>query len=99
MVKKCPNQKEIFYNFSNYITPRSSFKYDVETGKSVLYWSPKIDFKSGDYVSEQHFYLSKDGTKVPMIITFKKGLELNGKNPTILYGYGGFNIQTIQKLK
>lgn len=86
------NQKEIFYNFSNYITPRSSFKYDVETGKSVLYWSPKIDFKSGDYVSEQHFYLSKDGTKVPLNIMYKKGIELNEKNPTILYGYGGFNI-------
>ena len=86
------NQKEIFYNFSNYITPRSSFKYDVETGKSVLYWSPKIDFKSGDYVSEQHFYLSKDGTKVPLNIMYKKGIELDQKNPTILYGYGGFNI-------
>ena len=86
------DQKEIFYNFSNYITPRSSFKYNVETGKSVLYWSPNIDFNTNDFVAEQHFYTSKDGTKVPISIMYKKGVELNGKNPTILYGYGGFNV-------
>ena len=86
------DQKEIFYNFSNYITPRSSFKYNFETGKSVLYWSPNIDFNTNDFVAEQHFYTSKDGTKVPISIMYKKGVELNGKNPTILYGYGGFNV-------
>ena len=86
------DQKEIFYNFSNYITPRSSFKYNVETGKSVLYWSPNIDFNTNDFVAEQHFYTSKDGTKVHISIMYKKGVELNGKNPTILYGYGGFNV-------
>ena len=86
------DQKEIFYNFSNYITPRSSFKYIVETGDSELYWSPDIDFNTGDFVSEQHFYTSKDGTKVPISIMYKKGVDLNGKNPTILYGYGGFNV-------
>ena len=86
------NQKEIFYNFSNYITPRSSFKYNVETGESQLYWSPNIDFNSNDFISEQHFYTSKDGTKVPISIMYKKGTKLNGENPTILYGYGGFNI-------
>jgi prolyl oligopeptidase len=86
------DQKEIFYNFSNYITPRSSFKYNVETGKSVLYWSPNIDFNTNDFVAEQHFFTSKDGTKVPISIMYKKGVELNGKNPTILYGYGGFNV-------
>tara|TARA_B100000579_G_scaffold152800_1_gene124171 strand:+ start:1276 stop:3363 length:2088 start_codon:yes stop_codon:yes gene_type:complete len=86
------DQKEIFYNFSNYITPRSSFKYNVHTGKSELYWSPNIDFNSKSFVSEQHFFTSKDGTKVPISIIYKKGIQLDGTNPTILYGYGGFNI-------
>ena len=86
------DQKEIFYNFSNYITPRSSFKYNVETGESELYWSPNIDFNSEDFVSEQKFFISKDGTKVPISIMYKKGIKLDGTNPTILYGYGGFNI-------
>ncbi|GAB1308278.1 prolyl oligopeptidase family serine peptidase [Urechidicola sp. KH5] len=81
-----------YYSFTNYSTPSSIYKYNVETGDSELYWEPAIDFKSSDYESKQVFYTSKDGTKVPMIITFKKGLELNGKNPTILYGYGGFNV-------
>ena len=86
------DEKEIFYNFSNYITPRSSFKYNVETGKSDLYWSPKIDFNSNKFISKQHFFTSKDGTKVPISIIYKKDIPLDGKNPTILYGYGGFNI-------
>lgn len=81
-----------FYSFTNYNTPSSIYKYDVETGKSELYWKPSIEFNSDDFVSNQVFYTSKDGTKIPMIITHKKGLDLNGKNPTILYGYGGFNI-------
>ena len=81
-----------YYSFTNYNTPSSIYKYNVDTGKSELYWKPAIDFNSDDYESKQVFYNSKDGTKVPMIITHKKGLELNGKNPTILYGYGGFNI-------
>ena len=85
-------EKELYYYFTNYNTPTSSYKYNVETGASELYWSPNIDFNSDDYESKQVFYTSKDGTKVPMIITHKKGLELNGKNPTLLYGYGGFNI-------
>lgn len=81
-----------YYSFTNYNTPSSIYTFDVETGKSVLYWKPSIDFNSDDYESKQVFYTSKDGTKIPMIITHKKGVELNGKNPTILYGYGGFNI-------
>ena len=84
--------KEFYFSFTNYIVPGSSFKYNVETGVYEPYWTPEIDFNPEDYESKQIFYDSKDGTKVPMIITYKKGLELNGKNPTILYGYGGFNI-------
>lgn len=83
---------EFYFSFTNYTTPGSSYKYNVETGEYASYWKPEIDFNPEDYESNQVFYTSKDGTKVPMIITHKKGLELNGKNPTILYGYGGFNI-------
>lgn len=86
------DQRDIYYSFTNYYTPSSSFKLNTETGESELYWKPEIDFNSDDYESKQVFYTSKDGTKIPMIITYKKGIELNGKNPTILYGYGGFNI-------
>ena len=85
-------EKELYYTFTNYVTPGSIYKYNIEKGGSELYSKPKIDFNPNDYESKQVFYISKDGTKVPMIITYKKGLELNGKNPTILYGYGGFNI-------
>jgi prolyl oligopeptidase len=84
--------KELYYSFTNYITPGSIYKYDIVKGTSELFRKPNIDFNSEDYESKQIFYASKDGTKIPMIITHKKGLELNGKNPTILYGYGGFNI-------
>lgn len=85
-------EKELYYSFTNYITPGSIYKYDIENGNSELFRKPNIDFNPEDYESNQIFYSSKDGTKIPMIITHKKGLELNGKNPTILYGYGGFNI-------
>lgn len=85
-------EKELYYSFANYVTPGSIYKYDIEKGVSELYKKPSIDFNPEDYESKQVFYTSKDGTEVPMIITHKKGLELNGKNPTILYGYGGFNI-------
>lgn len=84
--------KELHYSFTNYVTPGSIYKYDIGNGTSKLFRKPKIDFNSENYESKQVFYNSKDGTKVPMIITYKKGLELNGKNPTILYGYGGFNV-------
>ena len=85
-------EKIDFYSFTNYKTPSSIYKFNVETGDSELYWTPEIDFESTDYESQQVFYDSKDGTKIPMMITHKKGLQLNGKNPTILYGYGGFNV-------
>jgi len=82
----------LYYRFTNYANPSSIYAYDPLTQKSELYWNPPIDFNPSMYESKQVFYESKDSTKVPMIITYKKGIELNGKNPTILYGYGGFNI-------
>lgn len=85
-------ETELYYSFANYKTPTSLYKYDIEKGTSELFIQPKIDFDPSLYESTQVFYTSKDGTKIPMIITHKKGLALNGKNPTILYGYGGFNI-------
>jgi prolyl oligopeptidase len=85
-------EKELYYTFTNYVTPGSIYKFKIVEGESELYQKPKIDFNPDLYESNQVFYKSKDGTKVPMIITYKKGLELNAKNPTILYGYGGFNI-------
>ena len=86
------DQETLYYSFSNYHTPSSSFILNPETGKTSQYWAPEIDFDANDFESKQVFYRSKDGTKVPMMITYKKGLQLNGNNPTILYGYGGFNI-------
>jgi prolyl oligopeptidase len=84
--------EELYYSFTNYVTPGTIYKYDIEEGTSKVYNKPNIKFNPEDYESKQVFYTSKDGTKIPMIITHKKGLELNGKNPTMLYGYGGFNI-------
>ena len=84
--------KELYFSFTNYNTPNSSYKFNPKDGTYTSYWKPAINFNPEDYESSQVFYTSKDGTRVPMIITHKKGVELNGKNPTILYGYGGFNI-------
>ena len=86
------DEKELYYSFSSYTYPSTIFKYDIEKGESSLYRKPKIDFEPSNYVTEQVFYQSKDFTKISMFITYKKGLERNGQNPTILYGYGGFNI-------
>lgn len=85
-------EKELYYSFTNYVMPASIYKYDIEGGTSELFIKPEIDFNPENYESHQVFYPSKDGTKIPMIITYKKGLKMDGKNPTILYGYGGFNI-------
>ncbi|MCP3672927.1 MAG: S9 family peptidase [Gammaproteobacteria bacterium] len=82
----------LYYTFTNYKTPSTIYNYDIDSGTSSVYRKSGAKFNSDDYVSTQVFYASKDGTKVPMIITHKKGIVLDGKNPTILYGYGGFNI-------
>jgi prolyl oligopeptidase len=84
--------KTSYYTFSNYITPPSIYSLDIATGESTLFNKPASTFDGSDFVSKQVFYKSKDGTQVPMIITHHKDIELNGKNPTMLYGYGGFNV-------
>jgi prolyl oligopeptidase len=83
---------ELYYSFTNYTTAGTTYSFDPKKGTSTLYLRPQIDFDGDKYESKQVFYKSKDGTQVPMIITYKKGTPLNGKNPTILYAYGGFNI-------
>ena len=84
--------KEVFYTFTSFTYPPSIFRYNIATGESTLYNSPEVDFNPSAYETKQVFYTSKDGTKVPMFIVHKKGLELNGQNPAYLYGYGGFNV-------
>src|SRR5690606_2455356 len=84
--------KHLYYSFTNYVNPGTIYKYDIAGGKSEEYRKPALKFDLANYESKQVFYTSKDGTKVPMIITYKKGIKLDGTNPTILYGYGGFNI-------
>jgi len=84
--------KEVYYTFTNYVFPPSIYELDPVSGSSTVYKKPNVQFNPEEYESKQVFYNSKDGTKIPMIITYKKGTVLNGKNPTILYGYGGFNI-------
>lgn len=86
------NEKIGYYSFTSYVYPPTIFKYDVNTGKSELYKKPNVKINTDLYESKQVFYHSKDGTRVPMIITYKKGMKQNGKNPVMLYGYGGFNI-------
>ena len=84
--------KETFYSYTGFTAPATIYRYDMVTGKSSIFRQPKADFNSEDYETKQVFYASKDGTKVPMFITYKKGLKLDGNNPTYLYGYGGFNV-------
>ncbi|MES2703875.1 MAG: prolyl oligopeptidase family serine peptidase [Bacteroidota bacterium] len=83
---------ETYYTYTSYVYPATIFKYDIRTGKSEIYKAPGVRFDPQLYESKQVFYNSKDGQKVPMIITYKKGMKLNGRNPLMLYGYGGFNI-------
>jgi prolyl oligopeptidase len=84
--------KETFYSFTGFTSPTTIYRYDVASGKSAVYRQPKVDFNPNDYETKQVFYTSKDGTRVPMFITHKKGLKLDGSNPTYLYAYGGFNV-------
>ncbi|MGJ1204752.1 prolyl oligopeptidase family serine peptidase [Sphingobacterium lactis] len=86
------DDKELYFSFTNYVNPGTIYKYDIASGKSEIYKKPEVQFDPTKYESKQVFYTSKDGTKVPMIITYKKGIKLDGTNPTMLYGYGGFNI-------
>ncbi len=81
-----------FYSFTSFTDPGTIFKYDYATGKSEVFSRPELKFDPSQFVTEQVFYPSKDGTKVPMFIVHKKGLEKSGKNPTLLYAYGGFNV-------
>ena len=84
--------KETFYSFTSFISPTTIYRYEPETGKSTIYRQPKVDFDSSQYETTQVFYKSKDGTRVPMFLTYKKGLKRDGQNPTLLYAYGGFDI-------
>jgi len=86
------SQDNVYYSFSNQKTPSTIFTLDLASGESTVHMKSKVKFNSDNFESKQVFYTSKDGTKVPMIITHKKGLKLDGNNPTILYGYGGFNV-------
>ncbi len=83
---------ETFYSFTSFTTPTTLYRYDFQKDQSTLFRQPTVDFNPDDYQTQQVFYASKDGTQVPMFITHKKGLQQNGRNPTYLYGYGGFNI-------
>ena len=85
-------QPECFYTFTSFTMPGTIYRYDIAKNESTLYAQPNVKFNQQDYESKQLFFQSKDGTRVPMFITYKKGLKLNGKNPVYLYGYGGFNI-------
>ncbi len=86
------DDKFVFYSFTSFTFPPTIYKYDIATGKSELFRKPEVKFDPENFVTEQVFYTSKDGTKVPMFIVYKKGLKMNGNNPTMLYAYGGFNI-------
>lgn len=87
------DHNEVYYALTSFVYPAARYSYDMETGESTFIGAPEIDgVNMDDYVTEQVFYPSADGTKIPMFITYKKGLEKNGKNPVFLYGYGGFNV-------
>ena len=86
------DDKVIFHTFTSFTYPPTIYKYDIASGKSDVFRKSEVKLNPDDYETKQVFFTSKDGTKIPMFITHKKGLELNGNNPTLLYGYGGFNI-------
>ena len=86
------DEPEVYYGFTSFVYPTTIFKYDIEKNESTVFRAPQVDFKPEEFVTEQVFVTSKDGTKVPMFLTYKADLQKDGKNPTLLYGYGGFNI-------
>lgn len=86
------NDSETFFSFSSFTTPTTIYRFDVATGETELFRKPVVKFNADDYTTEQVFYRSKDGARIPMFISYKKGMRRNGANPTLLYGYGGFNI-------
>lgn len=86
------DDKDVYYTFTSFLYPTTIFKYNIPSGKSTVQTKPKLDFNADDYEMKQVFYPSKDGTKIPMFIVHKKGINMDGKNATILYGYGGFSI-------
>ena len=86
------HEREVYYSFTSFTYPTTIFRYDIQRGESTLYEKPDVDFNPDDYETKQVFYESKDGTKIPMFIVHRKGIELDGKNPTWLYAYGGFNV-------
>ncbi len=83
---------ELFYSFTSYLTPASVYRYDVRTGSQSVFFAPNVPFDASRYETEQVFYTSKDGTRVPMFVTHRKGMARDGQNPTLVYAYGGFNI-------
>jgi prolyl oligopeptidase len=86
------DETETFYAYSSFVDPGTIYRYDMTTGTSEIFRRPKVDFNPDDFATRQVFYRSKDGTRIPMFISYKKPLAMNGNNPTLLYGYGGFNI-------
>ena len=86
------DEPEVYYGFTSFVYPTTIFKYDIDSNESTVFRAPKVDFNPEDFTTEQVFVISKDGTKVPMFLTYRKDLQMDGKNPTLLYGYGGFNI-------
>jgi len=86
------DEPEVYYGFTSFVYPMTVFKYDIESNTSTVFRAPQVDFNPADFVTEQVFVTSKDGTKVPMFLTYRADLKKDGKNPTLLYGYGGFNI-------
>ncbi len=92
------DETETFYAFTSFTTPTTLYRYDLTTGTSTVFRQPQVDFDPDDYKTQQVFYTSKDGTQVPLFIVHRKGIELNGQNPTLLYGYGGFNVSITPSL-
>src|SRR5262249_14254734 len=86
------SDRETFYAFTSFTSPGTIYRLDLQSGTQTIFRTPKVQFNPEDYETKQVFYHSKDGTRVPMFITHKRGLTLNGQNPTVLYGYGGFDI-------